>query len=164
MDRICDFACLRFNRYIVECKVNFVLVQYLLYFWFNRYIVECKACQLLCSLGACFDLIDTLWNVKLLRRPVLQPAPRFNRYIVECKDIWQKGYVIVGSGFNRYIVECKGSHWNSNIRTFLRFNRYIVECKDLCSICIRISSTRFNRYIVECKMAYGRKSETLIDQ
>ena len=23
---------------------------------------------------------------------------------------------------------------------------------------------RFNRYIVECKMAYGRKSETLIDQ
>ena len=29
-------------------------------------------------------------------------------------------------------------------------------------LCLRLS--RFNRYIVECKMAYGRKSETLIDQ
>ena len=45
-----------------------------------------------------------------------------------------------------------------------RFNRYIVECKGRLAPYRIPRRIRFNRYIVECKMAYGRKSETLIDQ
>ena len=44
---------------------------------FNRYIVECKEHGSVQIVEIKLDLIDTLWNVKLLRRPVLQPAPRW---------------------------------------------------------------------------------------
>ena len=39
-----------------------------------------------------------------------------------------------------------------------------MECKGGRRVRFRAAGVRFNRYIVECKMAYGRKSETLIDQ
>ena len=66
-------------------------------------------------------------------------------------------------GFNRYIVECKVA-----VHPFLYRGRedlidtlWNVKLQYLVSPML---PSRFNRYIVECKMAYGRKSETLIDQ
>ena len=79
---------------------------------FNRYIVECKVLFHALSSYLCFDLIDTLWNVK------------FN----------QGGYLVSGlARFNRYIVECKANFQLFTDQASLRFNRYIVECKE----CIR---------------------------
>ena len=54
----------RFNRYIVECKLNNSMLTGFNGIRFNRYIVECKY-KLDCS-------IQTVQT-------------RFNRYIVECK-------------------------------------------------------------------------------
>ena len=56
-----------------------------------------------------FDLIETLWNVK----------------IGMCKDL--AGSV---TRFNRDIVECKGFFVSCSVPRTLRFNRDIVECKE----------------------------------
>ena len=58
----------------------------------------------------------------------------------------------------------KENNWDVEFAKTGRFNRYIVECKDAHLVVCRRLYCGFNRYIVECKMAYGRKSETLIDQ
>ena len=54
------------------------------------------------------DLIDTLWNVKLVKSAgaALSDAG-FNRYIVECKEVFKAAFHDYEWGFNRYIVECK---------------------------------------------------------
>ena len=63
-----------------------LIVLCLVVFRFNRYIVECKVRFLLKALTRTMDLIDTLWNVKVAEAPDAVVAPfRFNRYIVECK-------------------------------------------------------------------------------
>ena len=72
--------------------------------------------------------------------------------------------VASGFRFNRYIVECKVTYKIKVNTIKFWFNRYIVECKGGRRVHFRAAGVRFNRYIVECKMAYGRKSETLIDQ
>ena len=78
---------MRFNRYIVECKVRDNLVGFLRPIGFNRYIVECKDENIQHDENRVPDLIDTLWNVKDGRCQSAQVRRgRFNRYIVECKD------------------------------------------------------------------------------
>ena len=56
----------RFNRYIVECKGIAGSFARRFGTGFNRYIVECKEPYRLGSLEGVYDLIDTLWNVKLV--------------------------------------------------------------------------------------------------
>ena len=55
---------LRFNRYIVECKVLLLVYITSNISGFNRYIVECKVRMNLLEGRISQDLIDTLWNVK----------------------------------------------------------------------------------------------------
>ena len=56
---------------------------------FNRNIVECKDAIRFTSALMNWDLIETLWNVKLQEYDAGEAAaPRFNRNIVECKDQW----------------------------------------------------------------------------
>ena len=81
-------------------------------------------------IGAKYDLIETLWNVKSERARENYSQPGFNRDIVECKDEclpllkeWQ-------NRFNRDIMECKDSCHLAGIKRRQRFNRDIVECKD----------------------------------
>ena len=57
----------RFNRYIVECKVVNTLVSQGRKIGFNRYIVECKVKSRGNGARDLGDLIDTLWNVKVLK-------------------------------------------------------------------------------------------------
>ena len=53
---------------------------------FNRYIVECKYKQEKDIKAGEWVLIDTQWNVNLVRQAVGMPDNlSFNRYIVECK-------------------------------------------------------------------------------
>ena len=87
----------RFNRYIVECKAIRTTNVTAGRCRFNRYIVECKDGRLKRhNIKFRLDLIDTLWNVKLLQENArYQYHPRFNRYIVECK---------AGSAAAKYII------------------------------------------------------------
>ncbi len=59
------FPLFRFNRYIVECKVEKYARGINSGKRFNRYIVECKAAAMTSVATTHIDLIDTLWNVKL---------------------------------------------------------------------------------------------------
>ncbi len=58
---------LRFNRYIVECKGRHEPSFPQASLRFNRYIVECKGNNGPCVFECNTDLIDTLWNVKVFR-------------------------------------------------------------------------------------------------
>ena len=67
---------LRFNRDIVECKgISFTSV-FQTHHRFNRDIVECKdASANPVTVGGLWDLIETLWNVKILpARPSPLPS------------------------------------------------------------------------------------------
>ena len=54
------------------------------------------------------DLIETLWNVKVLQTRINHDVGgRFNRDIVECKAAGKDAGAETPGGFNRDIVECK---------------------------------------------------------
>ena len=76
------------------------------------------------------DLIETLWNVKLIPARCEPYQPRgFNRDIVECKGIYRYIPEPSSVGFNRDIVECKAKTLNTRTISNKIFNRDIVECK-----------------------------------
>ena len=54
-------------------------------------------------------LIETLWNVKDLRRSIFLQGTGFNRNIVECKVFYSTFPNLIWLCFNRNIVECKGT-------------------------------------------------------
>ena len=74
---------------------------------FNRYIVECKLQNIIGVSITDVDLIDTQWNVNKLASITGQDWSRFNRYIVECKFCMNTINERIHYRFNRYIVECK---------------------------------------------------------
>ena len=54
------------------------------------------------------ELIETLWNVNVLRSKDMQvDITRINRNIVECKCILHSRFPLHRQGINRNIVECK---------------------------------------------------------
>ncbi|SCG90256.1 Uncharacterised protein [uncultured Clostridium sp.] len=63
-----------------------LLKKMFLTFRFNRNIVECKGDRVVIYNAAGQVLIETLWNVKMIRdSKVLRAKVCFNRNIVECK-------------------------------------------------------------------------------
>ena len=77
-----------------------------------------------------YDLIETLWNVKMAVTDTSSFVTGFNRDIVECKvdvDVYDSD---ANARFNRDIVECKDRSSPSSNSGAIRFNRDIVECKD----------------------------------
>ena len=75
---------------------------------FNRYIVECKEI-ISYGLGSNrLDLIDTLWNVKIICLCLCSPL---HNDLIDTLWNVKQGHTAAFSltaGFNRYIVECKG--------------------------------------------------------
>ena len=76
---------------------------------FNRDIVECKVQHgLLSGVHGKADLIETLWNVKTeSRQETGSTESGFNRDIVECKVLDGLFSRPLNQRFNRDIVECK---------------------------------------------------------
>ena len=73
--------------------------------------MECKVNEIYVTSFCTQDLIDTLWNVKASRSPVVYAGTAgFNRYIVECKVKLTEAKNNLAERFNRYIVECKAYH------------------------------------------------------
>ena len=77
------------------------------------------------------DLIETLWNVKVLyKNSTIAFSRGFNRDIVECKACGEAEASGRNHRFNRDIVECKVHHNMMMPADLCGFNRYIVECKE----------------------------------
>ena len=78
---------IRFNRNIVECKLNLAGNLSFLRHCFNRNIVECKFMSAILEASeACKVLIETLWNVNVEKIEIIRANTwSFNRNIVECK-------------------------------------------------------------------------------
>ena len=98
----------------------------------NRNIVECKGVRLLMFLFSCVVLIETLWNVKKIRKPlILLHGNRINRNIVECKVSYATPQQI---GASAVLIE---TLWNVKEKRERKvenagycINRNIVECKE----------------------------------
>ena len=101
------------------------------------------------------DLIETLWNVKLVVGWQSHDEEiRFNRDIVECKAVSDACAVFSDSGFNRDIVECKGFSIEQNCRFLFDLIETLWNVKAAAESAENARKTGFNRDIVECKGFY----------
>ena len=64
----CVYFAHGFNRNIVECKYNMKICRFDFLGGFNRNIVECKYGMGDAQKQAALVLIETLWNVNVLKR------------------------------------------------------------------------------------------------
>ena len=87
---------IRFNRYMVECELEFEIKGQKAIHSFNRYMVECEYFILSAERDFLFVLIDTWWNVNM---PV--NAITDNRYRVLIDTWWN---VNVRSGAVHYRI------------------------------------------------------------
>ncbi len=66
-----DSGTIGFNRYMVECESTFLLISLILYRGFNRYMVECELITYPSFSILYTVLIDTWWNVNLMKSAVI---------------------------------------------------------------------------------------------
>ena len=75
-----------FNRYMVECELEFEIKGQKARHSFNRYMVECELCEMYVMQNFLQVLIDTWWNVNQIPTKIFSGKEAgFNRYMVECE-------------------------------------------------------------------------------
>ena len=95
------------NRNIVECKVQLFGVMQDVLIGINRNIVECKGITGRGWRSGSSVLIETSWNVKVVKLTNEDGLKGINRNIVECKVYTPEEPLHFLRRINRNIVECK---------------------------------------------------------